>query len=84
MTTQINIFKPKLKFSQKTSVSNVNVSNDNFFVLNVAPRILVKFDPTVASTGTTQIVHTFAKQSYKVYIAHCCSYIARHSILNCE
>ena len=74
MTTQNNIFKPKLNFSQKTSVSNVNVSNDNF---SLAPRILVKFDPTVASTGTTQIIHTFAKQSYKVCIAHCCSYIAR-------
>ena len=27
---QSNIIKPTLKFSQKTSVSNVNVSNDNF------------------------------------------------------
>ena len=27
---QNNIFKPTLKFSEKTSVSNVNVSNDNF------------------------------------------------------
>ena len=27
---QSNIFKPTLKFTQKTSVSNVNVSNDNF------------------------------------------------------
>ena len=30
MTTQNNIIKPKLKFSQKASVSNVNVSNDKF------------------------------------------------------
>ena len=27
---QNNIFKPTLKFSEKTSASNVNVSNDNF------------------------------------------------------
>ena len=27
---QSNILKPTLKFSEKTSVSNVNVSNDNF------------------------------------------------------
>ena len=27
------------KFSQKTSVSNVNVSNDNFVCLKLAPRI---------------------------------------------
>ena len=27
---QNNIFKPTLKFSEKTSVSSVNVSNDNF------------------------------------------------------
>ena len=27
---QNNIFKPTLKLSEKTSVSNVNVSNDNF------------------------------------------------------
>ena len=27
---QSNILKPTLKFSVKTSVSNVNVSNDNF------------------------------------------------------
>ena len=42
------------------------------------------------SIVTTQIVyslrgrHTFAKQSYKVCIAHCCSCIARQSILNCK
>ena len=35
---QSNIFKPTLKFSQKTSVSNVNVSNDNF-CLSEASRI---------------------------------------------
>ena len=36
---QNNIFKPTLKFSEKTSVSNVNVSNDNFSCLKLAPRI---------------------------------------------
>ena len=30
MTTQNNLFKPTLKFGQKTSVSNANVSNDSF------------------------------------------------------
>ena len=46
------------KFSQKTSVSNVNVSNDNFVCLKLAPRRLyvVKLDSTVAKTGTTQII----------------------------
>ena len=41
---QNNIFKPTLKFSEKTSVSNVNVSNDNFRL------------STVAKTGSTQII----------------------------
>ena len=37
---QNNIFKPTLKFSEKTSVSNVNVSNDNFRLSEtIAPRI---------------------------------------------
>ena len=83
MATQNNIFKPKLNFSQKTSVSNVNVSNDTFS-FSWHPVYVLKFDSTVASTGTTQIVHRFAKQSYKVCIAHCCSHIARQSILNRE
>ena len=54
---QCNIFKPTLNFSEKTSVSNVNLSNDNFRCLKLAPRIyVVKFDSTVAKTGTTQII----------------------------
>ena len=54
---QNNIFKPTLKFSEKTSVSNVNVSNDNFCLsLSWHPVYVVKFDPTVAKTGTTQII----------------------------
>ena len=36
---QNNMIKPRLKFSEKTSVSNVNVSNDNFCCLKLAPRI---------------------------------------------
>ena len=36
---QGNILKPTLKSSQKTSVSNVNVSNDKF---RLAPRIRSK------------------------------------------
>ena len=36
---QNNIFKPTLKFSEKTSVSNVNVLNDNFRLSELAPRI---------------------------------------------
>ena len=47
---------PTLKFIQKTSVSNVNVSNDNFVCLKLAPRVRVKFDSTAAKTGTTQII----------------------------
>ena len=63
---QSNIFKPTLKFSQKTSVSNVNVSNDNFVCLKLAFSSLSlcildlrgKFDSTVAKTGRpiTQII----------------------------
>ena len=86
MTTQNNIFKPTFKFSRKTSVSNVNVSNDhNLVCLKLEPRIRVKIDSTVASTGTTQIVdlhrglHTFVKQSCKVCIAQCCLHIAHQS-----
>ena len=50
---QSNIFKPTLKFSQKTSVSNVNVSNDNFRLSSA----MVKFDSTVARNRTIQIIH---------------------------
>ena len=39
MTTQNNIFKSRLKFSQKTSISNVNVSNDTFVCLKLESRI---------------------------------------------
>ena len=53
---QNNIFKPTLKFSKKTSVSNVNVSNNNFRLSEAGPIYVVKFDPTVAKTGTTQII----------------------------
>ena len=54
---QNNIFKPTLKFSEKTSVSNVNVSNDNFRLSEAGtPVYVVKFDSTVAKTGTTQII----------------------------
>ena len=55
---QNNIFKPTLKLSEKTSVSNVNVSNDNFRLSEASwhPVYVVKFDSTVAKTGTTQII----------------------------
>ena len=69
---QSNIFKPTLEFSQKTSVSNVNVSNDNFRLSKassvslfgpvllacfiVCTAYVVKFDSTVAKTSTTQII----------------------------
>ena len=50
---QNNIFKPTLKFSEKMSVSNVNVSNDNFRLSESGiPGYVVKFDSTVAKTGT--------------------------------
>ena len=35
MTFQSKIFKPTLKFSQKMSVSNMNVSNDRALSINV-------------------------------------------------
>ena len=53
---QSNIFKPTLKFSEKTSVSNVCVSNDNFRLALGNLVYVVKFDWTVAKTGTTQII----------------------------
>ena len=55
---QNNIFKPTLKFSEKTSVSNVNVSNDSFRLSEASwhPVYVVKFDSTFAKTGTTQII----------------------------
>ena len=60
-----NILKPTLKFSEKTSVSNVNVSNDNFQMSEVGtPGYVVKFDSTVVKTGTTQLIrrgHIFYK-----------------------
>ena len=85
---QSNIFKPTLKFSHKTSVSNVNASNDTFVGLNLAPLIRGKIRLDSCKnryyTNNTQGSHLFTKQSYKVCIAHCFSYIARQSILNCE
>ena len=48
---QSNIFKPTLKFSEKTSVSN-----DNFRLALGNLVYVVKFDWTVAKTGTTQII----------------------------
>ena len=69
---QSNIFKPTLKFSEKTSVSNVNVSNDNFRLL--APRIRGKIRLDSCKnryyTNNTQGSHSFTKQSFKVCIAH--------------
>ena len=82
---QGNIFKPTLKSNQKTSVSNVNVSNDNFcLVPRICGKILLGSYKNRYYTNNTQGSHSFTKQSYKVCIAHCFSYIARQSILNCE
>ena len=88
---QNNIFKPTLKFSEKTSVSNVNVSNDNFRLSELSwhPGYVVKFDSIDSCknryyTNNTQGSHSFTKQSYKVCIVHCFSYIARQSIINYE
>ena len=36
---QINIFNPTLKLSEKTSVLNVNVSNNNFRLSEAGTRI---------------------------------------------
>ena len=56
MTTQNNRFKLMLKITQKTCVSNVNLSNENFRLC--WNRVcMLKFDSIVASTGTTQIIH---------------------------
>ena len=59
---QNNIFKPTLKFSEKTSVSNVNVSNDNFVCLKLAPRIRGKIRLDICKnryyTNNTQGSHS--------------------------
>ena len=53
----IYVFNSTLKFSQKTSVSNVMYRMIIFVCLRLAPRIyVVKFDSTVSKTGTTQIL----------------------------
>ena len=73
---QNNIFKPTLKFSEKTSVSNVNVSNGKMDSIDSCKNRY--------HTNNTQGSHSFTKQSYKVCIVHCFSYIARQSIINYE
>ena len=84
---QSNILKPTLKFSEKTSVSNVNVSNDNFRMSEAGTRIRGKIRLYSCKnryyTNNTKGSHSFTKQSYKVCIVHCFSYITRQSILNC-
>ena len=62
---QNNIFKPTLKFSEKTSVSNVNVLNDNFRLSEAG--YVVKFDSIDSYknryyTNNTQGSHSFTKQ----------------------
>ena len=46
MTTQNNLLESTLKFSQKTSVSNVNVSNDFCRLSYAGIPYLLKFDST--------------------------------------
>ena len=53
---QSNLFRPTLKFSQITSLSNVKLSNDNFVCLKLAPRIRGKIALDSCRTGTTQII----------------------------
>ena len=55
--SSIHVFKSTLKFSQKTSVSNVMYRMISFVCLKLAPRIyVVKFDSTVSKTGNTPII----------------------------
>ena len=69
MTTQNNIFKPTIKFSQKTIVSNVNVSNDNFRI-----RVKIRLDScNFTSTGTTQIVDL-----HRDNVVFCLNFIVAH------
>ena len=60
MTTEKNIFEPTLKFSQKTSVSNVNVSNYNIVVC-FKPGSCIHVKIRLYSSlwkGTTHFSHT--------------------------
>ena len=88
MTTQSNIFKPTLKFSQKTRLSNVNDPMIYFVCLKLAPRIRVKIRLDTCKyryyINNTYGSESFTKQSYKVCIAHCFSYIKRQSKLHCK
>ena len=77
---QSNISKPTLKFSEKASVSNVNVLNVNvsmiiFVCLKLAPSIRGKIRLGQLQnryyTNNTQESLSFTKQSFKVCIAHC-------------
>ena len=54
--SSIHVFKSTLKFSQKTSVSNVMYRMISFVCLKLAPRISRKFDSTVSKTGNTPII----------------------------
>ena len=71
---QSNIFKPTLKFCEKT-----NVSIDNFrFVLSWHPVYVVKFDSTVAKTDTTQIIRKGHIHLQNNHIK-CALYIVSHT-----
>ena len=58
MTTQNNIFEPTLKIRQKTSVSNVNVSNDFcFFVVSLIPVCVKIRQESSTWKGLTHLRH---------------------------
>ena len=62
------IFKPTLKFSQETSVSNVNVSNDNFLLSQASTPYTYN---SVVKIGTTQIIrrgHIHLKNNHNIII----------------
>ena len=56
MTTQNNIFVPTLKFSQTTSVSNVNVSNDFSRLSSAGIPYVLKLDSTAVCGRAQHII----------------------------
>ena len=65
MTVQINIFKPTLKFSQKMSVSNINVSNDTALIIVRSQKTKTKL---LANSITINDIHVkmYSENPYKV------------------
>ena len=77
---QNNIFKPTLTFSEKTSVSNVNASNDNFRLSEAGTQDTWQNSTrsTVSKTDTSQIIRRGHIHLQNNHIK-CALYIVSHT-----